>query len=174
MNLSNYAVDNDWRTLDLLCSNGSTDLELICALLGRVLGVDQSCVGLLKVRGTTLQFVYPLALTTAGRIPLSSSAIAARTATTKRCEMFNNFAKTTHSSVFELVPLGGSAKTGADAQRIQKLMSAPVMDGARAVGVIQISRKGVSRDEAGPDFTDEDMEKLNSVAKRLAPLFETL
>ncbi|MGB9282562.1 MAG: GAF domain-containing protein, partial [Candidatus Sulfotelmatobacter sp.] len=58
--------------------------------------------------------------------------------------------------------------SGLDAQVIQKLMSAPVLaENGEVVGVIQISRKAPRRAVAGPDFTVEDLRKLESVARSL-------
>lgn len=169
------SVTNDWQALDIVTVSDFPDIEALCATIARIMGVNVDCVGLLKVRGLSLEFVYPFALKSAGRIPLSSSAVAANTATHKRAEIFNNFAKVSHNSVFELVPLGGSAKTNTDPQRIQKLMSAPVVEANhKVVGVIQISRKGRTRDEAGFDFTEEDLQKLDQVAQRLSVLFPNL
>jgi hypothetical protein len=166
---------NDWQALDAAVTSHAVDIESLCDAIARIMGVNANGVGLLRVRGLSLEFVYPFALKSAGRIPLSSSAVAANTATYKKAEIFNNFAKVHHNSVFELVPLGGSAKTNTDPQRIQKLMSAPVVDvNHKVTGVVQISRKARTRDEAGFDFTDEDLQKLDRVSQRIAPIFEKL
>jgi hypothetical protein len=168
------ATDN-WQAMDSFAASSPPDVEMICAAIAAIMDVKVDEVALLKVRGLSLEFVFPFALKSAGRIPLSSSAVAANTATYKKAEVFNNFAKVTHNSVFELVPLGGSAKTNKDPQRIQKLMSAPVVDPHhKALGVIQISRKGMTRDDAGYDFTDDDLQKLDKVAQRLSPLFQII
>jgi hypothetical protein len=110
-----------------------------------------------------LNFLYPTELKTAGAIPLSSSAVAARTAQTKRAELFNSFARVKHFSVFELVKLGD---TGLGEQVIQKLMSAPIVTpNGEVIGVIQLSRKASRPEAAGPDFTPADLRKLESVAR---------
>jgi GAF domain-containing protein len=109
-------------------------------------------------------------LRTAGAIPLSSSAVAARTARTKQAELFNGFTQVKHFSVFELVKLGD---TGLDDQVIQKLMSAPILNNnGEVIGVIQISRKAPRPAAAGPDFTPEDLRKLDSVARVVGTLRE--
>lgn len=142
--------------------------ELICARIAEVFHVKETEVALLELRGSLLNFVYPVELRTAGAIPLSSSAVAARTAQSKRAELFNSFATVNHYSVFELVKLGN---TGLDAQTIQKLMSAPVMTSNDDVlGVLQISRKGPRPAIAGPDFSAKDLHKLESVARQVARL----
>ncbi len=165
----------DWKVLDTAAASAPIDVESLCAAVARIMFVNIDCVGLLKVRGLSLEFVYPFALKSSGRIPLTSSAVAARTATQKQAEIFNNFANISHYSVFELVPLGGSAKKNTDPRRIQKLMSAPVVDSShKTLGVVQISRKGITRDQAGFDFTEVDLQTLDQVTQRLAAVFEKL
>jgi hypothetical protein len=135
----------------------------ICACVAKMFEVKQSEVALLELRGTLLNFLYPAELKTAGAIPLSSSAVAARTAQTKRAELFNSFPRVKHFSVFELVKLGD---TGLDDQVIQKLMSAPILGtSGEVIGVIQLSRKAPRPEAAGPDFTPDDLRKLESVAR---------
>jgi hypothetical protein len=134
----------------------------ICACVARIFQVRETEVALLELGGSLLNFVYPPELKTAGAIPLSSSAVAARTARTKEPELFNGFAQVKHFSIFELVKLGD---TGLDDQVIQKLMSAPVLaKNGEVIGVIQVSRKAPRLEAAGPDFTAADLRKLESVA----------
>ena len=142
--------------------------ESICACVAKIFEVRETEVALLELSGSLLNFVYPAALKTAGAIPLSSSAVAARTAQTKRAELFNGFTEVKHFSVFELVKLGD---TGLDDQVIQKLMSAPILAAnGNVVGVIQISRKAPRPDAAGPDFTSDDLRKLQSVGRLVGTL----
>ena len=142
--------------------------ESICAWVAQLFDVRDTEVGLLKLRGTLLQFLHPAALKTAGAIPLASSSVAARTARTQQAVVFNHFANVDHFSVFELVKLGDSR---GDEQVIQKLMSAPLLapDG-KAVGVIQVSRKASCLSAAGPDFTKDDLEKLEHVGRVVGKL----
>jgi len=136
--------------------------ESICVCVGRIFQVRETEVALLELSGSMLNFVYPAALKTAGAIPISSSAVAARTARSKQAELFNGFTEVKHFSVFELVKLGNS---GLD-EVIQKLMSVPILTTSREViGVIQVSRKAPRPEAAGPDFTPDDLRKLESVAR---------
>jgi hypothetical protein len=136
--------------------------ESICACVAKIFYAKEKEVALLELRGSLLNFLYPAELKTAGAIPLSSSAVAARTARTKQAELFNSFTQVKHFSIFELVKLGD---TGLDAQVIQKLMSAPALArNGEVIGVIQVSRKAPRPAAAGPDFTPEDLRKLESVA----------
>jgi len=137
--------------------------ESICACVARIFEVRETEVALLELSGSLLNFLYPAELKTAGAIPLSSSAVAARTAQTRRAEVFNGFTQVKHFSVFELVKLGN---TGLDDQVIQKLMSAPVLaSNGEVIGVIQVSRKAPRPAAAGPDFTVEDLRKLEAVGR---------
>ena len=136
--------------------------ESICTRISTIFHVRETEVALLELRGSLLNFLFPVELITAGAIPLSSSAVAARTAQTGKAELFNSFTQVTHFSVFELVKLGNN---GLDAQVIQKLMSAPVLSTEGKVwGVIQISRKAPNQTIAGPDFTPADLQKLELAA----------
>jgi len=140
--------------------------EAVCGKIAELFHVKPTEVALLELRGKLLHFVFPAELATAGAIPLSSSAVAARTAQSMKSEIFNGFAQVNHFSVFELVKIGDS---GLDDQVIQKLMSAPVVSGkGEVLGVIQISRKGPRPNIAGPDFTAADLQKLEAVAKFVA------
>jgi hypothetical protein len=145
-----------------------TSADAICAAIAQIFKVRATEVALLELTGTLLNFVYPAELQTAGAIPVSSSAVAARTARTKEAELSNGFAEVKHFSVFELVKLGD---TGLDAQVIQKLMSAPILNReGKVIGVIQVSRKAPRLEAAGPDFTPEDLRKLESVGRTVGTL----
>ncbi len=50
-------------------------------------------------------------------------------------------------------------------------MSTPVVDTEHDVlGVVQVCRKGFTQDEAGPDFTLNDLQNLELASKILAKL----
>jgi hypothetical protein len=142
----------------------------VCGVLARMFEVQQTEVAILRLEQGLLHFIFPDELRTAGSIPISSSSIAAHTAISKKSEIFNNFARVKHASIFETVKLGTSE--GVDASEplpIQKLMSAPVVDeDARVLGVIQISRKGSESNFAGADFSREDLHELELAAGILA------
>ena len=117
-----------------------------------------------------LKFLFPEQLKTAGSIPVSSSAsIAAHTASTRKTELYNTFAKVKHARVFETVKLTNAEDHEENGQgAIQKLMSAPILTpDHKVLGVIQVSRKAFDLSSAGPDFTSEDMQQLE-IATRVA------
>jgi hypothetical protein len=133
--------------------------------LANVFAVDQDEVAILILnsKAKSLKFVIPEKLATVGSIPLSSAtALAARTARERRPELINNFSTSRHASVFEGVPLGRDP-----GQLIQKIMSAPILDGTHVAGVVQISRKGFSTSSAGPDFTQKELRALTTLSPML-------
>ncbi len=114
-----------------------------------------------------LRFILPEKLQEVGRIPLTSTnSLAARTARDKRPEIINHFAVVPHASVFEAVPLQDDELPG---EAIQKIMSVAITVEKKAVGVIQVSRRGKTAADAGPDFTPSQLRELRSIADTLAP-----
>jgi len=112
-----------------------------------------------------LYFVVPEKLKEVGRIPLTSTnSLAARTVREKRPEIINHFSVVPHASVFEAVPLSEEQR----GDPIQKIMSAPMTLEKKVIGVIQVSRKGKTAAEAGPDFTHSELRELKTIADALA------
>lgn len=145
-----------------------------CVELAKIFGVRANEVALLRLEDGLLKFLCPFELSTAGSIPISSSnAVAAHTAVTKKIELFNNFTRVKHASIFESVKPGGEKNQDEDGElrpaTIHKLMSAPVLDtGDKVLGVIQICHKGFDLISAGPDFTLDDLQQLEQAAKALS------
>lgn len=171
------------EAIDEVLLSTSCTVDLICVELAKMFGVRSTEVGILRLEGELLTFLYPAELQAVGCIPISGTGVAARTAATKKAELYNNFATIPHRTVFELVKLKdpeikkdpearGDAQPKEDEHpRIQKLMSAPVLGEENAVlGVVQVSRKGVNPGAAGPDFTSEELQNLERVARRVATL----
>src|ERR1700722_14686650 len=121
---------------------GVSALDL-CMVLAKIFRVQYSEVSLMRLEKGLLHFVFPEYLRTTGAIPLSSKAVAAHTALSKKAEIFNNFARVKHASIFETIkPEANESENLAPPAPIQKLMSVPIMNAGLAVmGVIQISRK---------------------------------
>jgi GAF domain-containing protein len=114
----------------------------------------------------SLRFLAPDSLRAVGQIPLSSTnSLAARTVREKRPEIINHFAVVPHASVFEGVPIAEDLR----GDPIQKIMSAPIILGNQVIGVVQVSRKGKSLAEAGPDFTHPQLRELRTISETLAP-----
>ncbi len=151
-------------------------VEKVAADLARIFGVRRHEVAILSLQGQILRFLYPAELKTAGAIPLSSHAVAAQTAKSKKAELFNNFMMRRHSRLFELVNLDSEKEAGRlDTQIIQKLMTAPIIDRrGETLGVVQISRKGITPNAAGADFTPEELQQLEYAARIVATVMPLL
>ena len=148
----------------------SETVLLVAKTIGDIFDVDPDEVAVLSLAPKTksLKFVMPEKLSIVGTIPLSStSTLAARTARERRPEIANNFTAARHATVFEGVPLGRDPS-----ELIQKIMSAPILDGTTVRGVIQISRKGRTATEAGADFTQKDLTALKQVAVQMEKLLK--
>jgi GAF domain-containing protein len=145
--------------------------DQFCKQLSQHFQVQPTEVALLRLEDGCLKFLFPHELKTAGSVPLSSSsAVVAHTATNKKVELYNSFAKVKHASIFETVPLVHSDDHEASSRPpIQRLMSAPVLDQAgNVLGVIQICRKGFDISSSGPEFTLEDVHQLERSAQLAA------
>jgi len=145
-----------------------TPLE-VSMVLAKVFKVQYAEVALLRLEGGLLKFLFPEHLRTTGAIPISSKAVAAHTALSKKAEIFNNFARVKHASIFETIKaVGSEADEPAQPAPIQKLMSVPILDHKLTVlGVIQISRKGLDP-RFTQDFSREDLHDLELAAGVLA------
>ena len=160
------------RLVNALERDGGESLEIPLVEIGekiaRQLGVKTDELAILGVshRWRHLHFLVPAALKNVGFIPLTSnSALAAKTARDSRPEINNNFTVVRHASVFEGVR---TATTSGEA--IQKIVSAPILCEGKVVGVMQVSRKGVNVNEAGPDFTADDLGKVLALCRPLGKL----
>lgn len=126
-------------------------------------------VALLRLSGggRQLEFIVPEELSKIGTLPLSStSSVAVRTVRDGRPEVINNFPNVKHPTVFEAVPMSKGSRNP-----IQKIISIPVMGESGPIGVIQISRKGKTAEESGPDFGPKDLAEIKEVAQAIASTF---
>src|SRR6202045_5562163 len=148
----------------------SPSSDRVCLKLAQILGVRRSEVALLRLEKGSLRFIFPPELRSAGVLPLTGSAVAARTAATRAPLLSNAFMRVKHVSLFEAVKLGAEAEDRSLEQMpIQKIISVPVVvpDG-NVMGVVQVSRKGLDPAVAGADFTNENLKQLERIAEVLA------
>lgn len=142
-----------------------------CLKLAQILHVRRNEVALLRLEKGSLRFIFPPELRSAGVLPLTGSAVAARTAATRAPLLSNTFMRVKHVSLFEAVKLGTLSDEEDRSQEqmpIQKIMSVPVVGSGNIMGVVQISRKGLDASLAGADFTGEDLKQLEQAAEILA------
>jgi GAF domain-containing protein len=167
--MEEIALPEHLLPLETVLGPGVSALDL-GLVLAKIFRVQHTEVALLRLEKGLLRFVFPEHLRTTGSIPLSSKAVAAHTALSKKAEIFNNFAKVKHASIFETIKPEASSTSDQPVAPapIQKLMSVPIIDrDSKVVGVIQISRKGLDPKYA-PDFSREDLHDLELVAGLLA------
>jgi hypothetical protein len=153
-------------------SAGGVSMPALAEKVGKELRVRVDEVAILAVsnRWKHLHFLVPTALKNVGFVPLTSnSALAARTARESKAEINNNFPAVRHATVFEGVK--AATTTG---ESIQKIISAPILNEGKVVGVIQVSRKGENLAGAGADFTTEDLAKVLAICKPLGKLVNYL
>jgi hypothetical protein len=154
--------------LGSVLGEGVSALDL-CMVLAKIFHVQYTEVALMRLENGLLRFIFPEHLRTTGAIPLSSKAVAAHTAISKKAEIFNNFARVKHASIFETIkPDATNGSEEPAPSPIQKLMSVPVMDPkSNVVGVIQISRKALDP-KLAQDFSREDLHDLEVAAGLIA------
>ncbi|HAD03469.1 MAG: hypothetical protein A2091_05915 [Desulfuromonadales bacterium GWD2_61_12] len=116
-------------------------------------------------RGRSAVFRWPPQAGSTMNIPLKSygSSLVSATAREERGFINNAFVTTPHLHMFEHV-------LAEPQQRIpvQKIMSARVSVDGVLRGIIQVCRKGRNRDEAGADFSNDDLLHLEQIAEILA------
>jgi hypothetical protein len=163
-----FILPENLLPLGSVLSEGVTPLD-VSMVLAKVFHVQYAEVALLRLEGGLLKFIFPEHLCTTGAIPISSKAVAAHTALSKKAEIFNNFARVKHASIFETIkPVGAEVEQPTPPAPIQKLMSVPILDHHSTVlGVIQISRKGLDP-RFTQDFSREDLHDLELAAAVLA------
>jgi GAF domain-containing protein len=148
----------------------SPSSESVCVKLAKILHVRRGEVALMRLEKNSLRFVFPVELRSAGVLPLSGSAVAARTAATRSPLLSNTFMRVKHVSLFEAVRVAAEDDDKRMEQMpIQKIMSVPMVNPeGKVVGVVQISRKGPDPSLSGSDFTGEDLKQLEKAASILA------
>ncbi len=144
--------------------------DRVCLKVAQMLRVRRSEVALLRLDKGSLRFIFPPELRSAGVLPLTGTAVAARTAATRTPLLSNTFMRVRHASLFEGVKLGAEEEDRSlDQMPIQKIMSVAVApSGGTVMGVVQVSRKGLDASLAGADFTSDDLKLLEQAAEILA------
>ena len=144
--------------------------DRVCLKVAQMLRVRRSEVALLRLDKGSLRFIFPPELRSAGVLPLTGTAVAARTAASRTPLLSNTFMRVRHVSLFEGVKQGAEEEDRSlDQMPIQKIMSVAVApSGGTVMGVVQVSRKGLDVSLAGADFTSDDLKLLEQAAEILA------
>jgi len=116
--------------------------------------------------GKHLRFVAPRKFADLGTIPVTKrDSIAVNILAKKSGEAMNNVPMVKHVAFFESVKLRDRMSP------IQKMVTVPILLNGEAEGVAQVSRKGETPMEAGPDFSAADVKKCQDLFEAIAPVF---
>jgi hypothetical protein len=125
---------------------------------------DEMAILILTSDGKHLRFVAPRKFVDLGTIPITKrDSIAVNIFGRKAGEALNNVRMVKHVAFFESVKLRDRAVP------IQKMITVPILHDGDAVGVAQISRKGETPSDAGPDFSESDVKKAEDIFRDVAP-----
>ena len=124
---------------------------------------DEVAILVLTSDGKHLRFLAPRKFTDLGTIPITKrDSIAVTVFGKKAGEAMNNVPLVKHVSFFESVKLRDRPVP------IQKMITVPILFRGQPLGVAQISRKGETPAEAGPDFTPADVRKAQEIFEVVA------
>jgi hypothetical protein len=125
---------------------------------------DEVAILLLTSDGKHLRFIAPRRFGDLGSIPVTKrDSIAVGVLSRRVGDVINNVPMVRHVTFFESIKLRDKVVP------IQKMVSAPILLKGHAIGVAQVSRKGESAREAGPDFTAADLKLAQEIFDGVAP-----
>jgi hypothetical protein len=125
---------------------------------------DEVAILLVSSDGRHLRFAAPRRFAELGSIPLTKrDSIAVGVLTRRSGEVINNVPMVKHVSFFESIKLRDKPVP------IQKMVSVPILLRGQALGVAEVSRKGDTAKEAGPDFTPADLRRAQEIFDGVAP-----
>jgi hypothetical protein len=146
----------------LLLDMGDRVVVSVAAAFG--VNADEVAILMLTEDGKHLRFVAPRRFADLGSIPITKrDSIAVSVLGKKAGEMLNNVPLVKHVAFFESVKLRDRPVP------IQKMITVPILFDDQAIGVAQLSRKGESPSQAGPDFTAADVRKAQELFASVAP-----
>jgi hypothetical protein len=124
---------------------------------------DEVAILMLTSDGKHLRFAAPRKFAQLGTIPITKrDSIAVGVFSRRQGEATNNVPLVKHVAFFESVRIKDRVAP------IQKMITIPILHAGHVVGVAQISRKGESPREAGPDFTPADVRKAEELFAAVA------
>jgi len=132
------------------------------------LGQYEVAVFLTNLEKTVLSFACPTYLVNSGMIPVSSTeAFTASIYRTGRGIVENSLQQQKHLGIFEIIrtPEG-------KIMPVFKMIGALIEYEGEKIGVIEVSRRGLSPGDAGEDFTESDLQFLEKTIKILAPFLK--
>ena len=131
---------------------------------------DEVSVLLSNADGTVLRFLYPEALFKTGvKLAMDRNSLAGQAIYYRKAQLHNDMQQVKRMAFFERVKTGEAAPLP-----IQKMLTVPIIEGERVLGVVQCSRKAKTLAEAGADFTKADIALLEDQLSELAMMMPLL
>ncbi len=119
---------------------------------------------------TILSFAHPHYLINSGMIPVTSTeAIAASIFRRGGGVVENNLQQKKHLSIFEIIPTPDKK-----IKPLWKMLGCVITAEGDKIGVIELSRRAVNYEEAGPDFDENELQFLAKSITRLGPFIKTV
>ena len=148
-------------------------VKALAEAVAEKLGVkpEEVAVLLLNATGQTLVFVWPPALYDGkAAFPAAhKTAIASAVLSTLKGKVDNKVSESKHLKFYESVTGMQTSKVP-----IQKMVALPLFHGERKIGVVEVSRKGKTPEESGPNFTPQDAQALVTICKEASPFIAQL
>lgn len=146
----------------------ATTAKQIAQKLG--LRSDEVSILLCSSDGSSLRFLYPEALFKTGiRLPNDRNSLAGQAIYYQKPQLHNNMTQIKRMAFFERVKTGEESPTP-----IQKMLTLPILSGNNVTAIVQCSRKAKTLEEAGPDFTKDDIAALAEDLFEIATLLPLL
>jgi hypothetical protein len=124
---------------------------------------DEVAILLLTSDGKSLRFIAPRRFGDLGTIPVTKrDSIAVGVLARRVGEVINNVPMVRHVTFFESIKLRDKVVP------IQKMVSTPILFRGQPIGVAQVSRKGETSRDAGPDFTAADLKRAQEIFDSVA------
>ncbi len=136
----------------------SERLRLLVAGMATAFDLTEEDVTVLEESNGILIFRHPQALEKS-TVPITPKSVAGQTFEQNKVYVFNNLSEIQHVELFEQFVPGEEGSLP-----IQRMISCPIPGKNGPTGVLQICRKGKSRDNTAP-FSRKDTDIIISLAK---------
>jgi hypothetical protein len=152
------------NSLELFLDMADRAVKAVCSEFGTK--PDEVALLFATADGKHLRFAAPRKFADLGTIPVTKrDSIAVTVFNRGTGEATNNVPMVKHVAFFESVKIRDRVLP------IQKMVTVPIVHHGEAVGVAQVSRKGETPVEAGPDFTGNDVKKAQDLFESVARYF---
>ena len=144
-------------------------VKTIASFLAKRFAVREAEIALLLLRPNrqVLRFAHPLEhfRGQTNVFPVNSPGVATKVLRSGRGMIHNDMSQVGHLEMYEWIPTGREKP-----KEIQKMIAAPLSLGeGEVIGVVEVSRKGETPQEAGSNFTPVELTELTRIGAAMAP-----